>query len=440
MIKFIVNPAGRDWFRPRGKFLALTSNLNNSCLTIFGVKKTYFDGENEMDNRGSKSTIFFNIFVKEQRVDGSWFINVYLMDLRCTLQGFLININTKFSFNDTVKNQKLLFHNLINWNYVKIPSKQFGIKQFSTQSTSTCTIEHNPRFWSGLIDGLGSFTIIVCKSRTHKLNWRVELKFKLGLHTKDYYVLNKLKQHLGNIGNITFSNQNNMANYSISSLTDINKLIIYLDKYPLLTKKYADYLLFKQVVILVNNQTHLNPQGLNDIINIKASMNLGLSPLLKSEFANHTPVIRPKINYDNINLDSDWIRGFVSAEGNFDVRLPAVNTKLGYRVQLRFRITPESRDLLLLEKIKNYIGAGKIYKYNGKNAFSLSVVDFNDITEKVIPLFNSSPIIGLKLNDYIDWCKIHSIMINRSHLTPEGIISIKEIKSGMNYSRSIETK
>lgn len=71
MIKFIVNPAGRDWFRPRGKFLALTSNLNNSCLTIFGVKKTYFDGENEMDNRGSKSTIFFNIFVKEQRVDGS---------------------------------------------------------------------------------------------------------------------------------------------------------------------------------------------------------------------------------------------------------------------------------------------------------------------------------------------------------------------------------
>lgn len=33
---------------------------------------------------------------------------------------------------------------------------------------------------------------------------------------------------------------------------------------------------------------------------------------------------------------------------------------------------------------------GKIYKYNGKNAFSLSVVDFNDITEKVIPLFNSS--------------------------------------------------
>jgi hypothetical protein len=30
--------------------------------------------ENKMDNRGSKSAILKNIVVKEQRVDGSWFI------------------------------------------------------------------------------------------------------------------------------------------------------------------------------------------------------------------------------------------------------------------------------------------------------------------------------------------------------------------------------
>ncbi len=43
--------------------------------------------ENEMDNRGSKSVIFKNIAVKEQRVDGSWCIN-RLMHLRCTLTNF----------------------------------------------------------------------------------------------------------------------------------------------------------------------------------------------------------------------------------------------------------------------------------------------------------------------------------------------------------------
>lgn len=42
---------------------------------------------------------------------------------------------------------------------------------------------------------------------------------------------------------------------------------------------------------------------------------------------------------------------------------------------------------------------------------------------------------GVKLYDYIDWCKIHNLMINRSHLTVEGIISIRDIKSGMNIGR-----
>jgi len=42
--------------------------------------------ENEMDNRGSKSTILNSMVVKEQRVDGSWSIKRDLMDLRCTLR------------------------------------------------------------------------------------------------------------------------------------------------------------------------------------------------------------------------------------------------------------------------------------------------------------------------------------------------------------------
>jgi hypothetical protein len=51
-----------------------------------------------------------------------------------------------------------------------------------------------------------------------------------------------------------------------------------------------------------------------------------------------------------------------------------------------------------------------------------------------VPFFQNS-IIGIKLYDYLDWCKIHSLMLNRSHLTVEGIISIREIKSGMNTGR-----
>lgn len=194
-------------------------------------------------------------------------------------------------------------------------------------------------------------------------------------------------------------------------------------------------MLFKQALKLVNNKAHLTVEGLNELINIKASMNLGLSDMLKSEFSGYTPIERPVINYNNVNLDSHWISGFVNAEGNFDVRIPSTNSKLGYRVQLRFRISQHSRDIRLMKKIVEYFGSEKIYKYSGKSAVSLSIVDFADITNIIVPLFNQIPIIGIKLYDFTDWCKIHNLMINRSHLTVEGIISIKDIKSGMNRGR-----
>jgi len=61
---------------------------NHPCMVISPKMS-----ENEMGYRGSKS-VFLNpqpkeITVKEQRVDGSWFINyTKLINLRCTLMGF----------------------------------------------------------------------------------------------------------------------------------------------------------------------------------------------------------------------------------------------------------------------------------------------------------------------------------------------------------------
>lgn len=380
--------------------------------------------ENKMDNRGSKSAIWNIIVVKEQRVDGSWFIKSSLINLRCILQGSERNRVIKLGFNMQQ-----------GWNsYIKNPSKQFDLKKFSTYRSTIV----NPGVWSGLIDGEGSFSIIISKSKIRTLGWRAELKFQLGLHTKDLNLLCLLQQHLGGIGSIHLAQNRDIVNYSIDSIKDLNNFIIYLEKYPLFTQKAADLSLFKKAVELVNNKAHLTLEGLEKIVNIKASMNLGLSDMLISEFPGYVPVERPVISNDNIILNPYWISGFVSAEGNFDVRIPSTNSKLGYRVQLRFRISQHSRDLILMQKIVEYLGSGKIYKYAGKSAISLTIVDFKDITNILVPFFNENPIIGIKLYDFLDWCKIHSLMLNRSHLTVEGINSIRKIKSGMNTGRNLE--
>jgi hypothetical protein len=80
----------------------------------------------------------------------------------------------------------------------------------------------------------------------------------------------------------------------------LTKLIIQLEKYPLLTQKGADFILFKEGVQLMNYKEHFTLEGLQQIINIKAAMNLGLSDLLKSEFSYFTPLERPIINTENI--------------------------------------------------------------------------------------------------------------------------------------------
>lgn len=363
--------------------------------------------ENEMDNRGSKSEFTSNLnSVKEQREDGSLRIK-HFMRIRCSLMGFESN------------------------SQANIPSKQFNIKNFSTLPL----LRINPWAVSGFIDAEGSFSIILDKNKTRKLGWRVQSKFQIGLHIKGLNLLSQIQEFLGGIGSLHLDPNKDRVIFSVDSNKDLLKLIDHLDKYPLLSQKAGDYLLFKQAVELISNKAHLTTEGLNCIVNIKASMNLGLSDALKSEFAGFTPVERPIIITDNIPHPS-WISGFVSGEGNFDVRISPSSNKIGYRIQLRFRVSQHERDFRLLENIMKYLGTGNVYKYKGKSAVILTIVNFTDITNRIIPFFGDNPLLpGVKLYDYLDWCKIQKLMEDGSHLALEGLNSIRELKSGMNTGR-----
>jgi hypothetical protein len=65
-------------------------------------------------------------------------------------------------------------------------------------------------------------------------------------------------------------------------------IINYFDNYPLITQKFADYILFKQAFNLIINKEHLTIKGLKNLVAIKGSINLGLSPELKYAFPDIT--------------------------------------------------------------------------------------------------------------------------------------------------------
>ena len=55
-------------------------------------------------------------------------------------------------------------------------------------------------------------------------------------------------------------------------------------------EKGAEFIFFTRIVKLIQNKMHLTAEGLLQIINLRASINLGLSNLHKSNFPNYKPV------------------------------------------------------------------------------------------------------------------------------------------------------
>jgi hypothetical protein len=131
----------------------------------------------------------------------------------------------------------------------------------------------------------------------------VQPVFQIGLHKKDLDLLKKIKAFF-DVGEIYHKEKS--CNYVVQNLRSLNLIVNHFERYPLLTKKCEDFILFSRIVTLVNKKEHLTLSGLHEIISIKASMNLGLSADMKTYFPNITPVIRPKRTDEellNSNID-----------------------------------------------------------------------------------------------------------------------------------------
>jgi hypothetical protein len=180
----------------------------------------------------------------------------------------------------------------------------------------------------------------------------------------------------------------------------------------------------------MEQKEHLTSEGLAKIVALKASMNRGLSEELKVAFPKVIPIARPLVVDQEIK-NPHWLAGFTSGEGYFFVE---VRPQGG--VELVFELAQHYRDEELMISLVKYFGCGKSYIY--KEAIRFKVTKLSDITEKVIPVFQKYPILGVKSKDFSDFCLIAELMKNKKHLTTEGLNQIRQIKAGMNKGRPDE--
>ena len=85
--------------------------------------------------------------------------------------------------------------------------------------------------------------------------------------------MQQIKEFLA-VGSITEQGSKSIQ-FQVKSIKDLKVIIDFFDKFPLKTKKRADFILFKYVVELVIRKEHLTEEGFRKILAIKASMNKG---------------------------------------------------------------------------------------------------------------------------------------------------------------------
>lgn len=310
----------------------------------------------------------------------------------------------------------------------------FISRNFTTSSFNFINQSINPFFITGLTDAEGSFSSIIRMNSSYRMGWRVEVIFKIGLHEKDLELLKSIKAYFGGAGSIVKA-ENDMYALRITSLKEIlTYLVPHFDKYPLITQKKADYLLFKDVVLMMEKGEHLKKEGLQSIVNVRATLNLGLSEALKTSFPNTISVVRFLISKQEIP-HPEWMAGFVTGEGTFFVKVNKSRNKAGVGVQLVFQVAQHIRDTELLKSFISYFKCGQYVRPTPEKWGYFQCTKFSNNYDIIKEFFIKHPIQGSKAKDFLDWVEVAEIIKKGDHLTKEGSSKIINIKAGMNTGR-----
>lgn len=106
---------------------------------------------------------------------------------------------------------------------------------------------------------------------------------------------------------------------------------------------------------------------------------------------------------NKLNLHSNRVAGFVTAEGSFIVVLTkTARLNIGYQVSVAFKITQNFRDVELLQSFVSYLGCGNSYVISDRYMCEYTCQKFSDNLTRIIPFFRQYTLLGCKSLDFKD--------------------------------------
>ncbi len=296
-------------------------------------------------------------------------------------------------------------------------------------------VKLDPMWVTGFVDAEGCFSIII--EITDPLKWKVRTSFEINLHEKDADILYKIQSFFG-VGAIYNRSDRKISVYRVTNVNYLNDVIIpHFTKYPLISQKGLDFLLWSSVIKMILNKDHLTKAGFLTILSYYASINKGLSKKVLKYYPDVLPFPKPIVNLPDI-LNPQWVSGFVAGDGGFSIYIkPAKDYVLLEKVYCRFHIAQHSKDIELMKLFIKFFDCGVV---NLRSNLSTPRCDFivQDVTSllnKIIPHFDLYPLLNLKQKDYICFKEAMLMVKLKKHLTAEGLSKIKSLNLEMNSNR-----
>ncbi len=391
-------------------------------------------------NVNSYSENFRDITMNNQQV------NIKNLDL--ILKCFLYNLRdyTKGGiFLRSLRYSPIILKDII-FNYISVNKISYtqstagGFAEMSQPPKRNLSIGHNldklnPNWVTGFTDAEGCFSVIIDTSNPLKGKVRISFEINLRHAEKDKDILYKIQAFFG-VGAIYHRPDRKKSLYRVTNVNYINDIIIpHFINYPLISKKRLDFLLWCEVIKLILKKEHLTEKGISDILSLYASINTGVSNKVSKIYPNIVPADIPTVLLPD-NLNPEWVSGFVAGDGGFSIYVQqAKDYILGEKVYCSFHIAQHYKDLELMKLFIKFFGCGSIRVRSNSLMCDYIVQDTTNLLEKILPHFDSYPVLNLKQEDYKCFKDCMIMLKLKQHLTQEGLNKIKSLNLEMNSNR-----
>lgn len=263
----------------------------------------------------------------------------------------------------------------------------------------------SPQFFTGLVQADGCFHVNIQKDNTAKHKIRLKPTFyvsQLNTFNKQISPVLRYGRDLLQTGHYVADKTSNSSSLRVNTLKGLmNNVLPHFERYPLLSRKKENYLVFKEIVEKMRTKLYLDKKVFLDLVEKAVLMNNKGQSLKKYKTEKHKNTIQTT-TINSQPLDSQFVSGLFQGDGSFGFSFRITKTKKNKKVPKVspfFTLGQEKQNKDLLEKVKLFFKSGNLYPVS-LNYSRWMVTDSFSLKENVLPHFKENPLVGLKKKDF----------------------------------------